>query len=158
MSGKHVWKAIYQVMFFFWFSVVVSGCTVASGSCFWLTLLEPDLDFACCSPTFLRVWSFVLWVAICVSCQLQQEWPFLFGIGTIMKLISQNTTWLLLVGPALYAFNDAAFTEDDWQGIQRAGRSIKHDDPSKVGRFGIGFNSVYHVTGKWSAFFAMFVN
>uniref|UniRef100_A0A671R553 Sacsin/Nov domain-containing protein n=1 Tax=Sinocyclocheilus anshuiensis TaxID=1608454 RepID=A0A671R553_9TELE len=49
-------------------------------------------------------------------------------------------------GPALYAFNDAAFTEEDWEGIQRAGRSIKQDDPTKVGRFGIGFNSVYHIT------------
>ncbi|XP_026768484.3 sacsin-like [Pangasianodon hypophthalmus] len=49
-------------------------------------------------------------------------------------------------GPALYAFNDADFTEEDWEGIQRAGRSIKHDDPTKVGRFGIGFNSIYHVT------------
>ncbi|XP_047671184.1 sacsin-like [Tachysurus fulvidraco] len=49
-------------------------------------------------------------------------------------------------GPALYAFNDADFTEKDWEGIQRAGRSIKYDDPTKVGRFGIGFNSVYHVT------------
>ncbi|XP_072541474.1 sacsin [Salminus brasiliensis] len=49
-------------------------------------------------------------------------------------------------GPALYAFNDAAFTDEDWKGIQRAGRSIKQDDPTKVGRFGIGFNSIYHVT------------
>ncbi|XDV31217.1 hypothetical protein PO909_033959, partial [Leuciscus waleckii] len=49
-------------------------------------------------------------------------------------------------GPALYAFNDAAFTEEDWEGIQRVGRSIKQDDPTKVGTFGIGFNSVYHIT------------
>ncbi|XP_051998790.1 sacsin-like [Xyrauchen texanus] len=49
-------------------------------------------------------------------------------------------------GPALYAFNDAAFTEEDWEGIQNVGRSIKQDDPTKVGRFGIGFNSVYHIT------------
>ena len=27
-------------------------------------------------------------------------------------------------------------------------RSSKKDDPLKVGRFGIGFNSVYHMTGK----------
>ncbi|KTF88948.1 hypothetical protein cypCar_00027430 [Cyprinus carpio] len=53
-----------------------------------------------------------------------------------------------LAGPALYAFNDAAFTEEDWEGIQRVGRSIKQDDPTKVGRFGIGFNSVYHITGQ----------
>ncbi|XP_026877975.2 sacsin [Electrophorus electricus] len=49
-------------------------------------------------------------------------------------------------GPALYAYNNAAFSEEDWEGIQQAGRSIKQDDPTKVGRFGIGFNSVYHVT------------
>ncbi|XP_050957006.1 sacsin-like, partial [Labeo rohita] len=51
-----------------------------------------------------------------------------------------------LAGPALYSFNDAAFSEEDWEGIQRVGRSIKKDDPTKVGRFGIGFNSVYHIT------------
>ncbi|TKS67321.1 Sacsin DnaJ -like protein subfamily C member 29 [Collichthys lucidus] len=49
-------------------------------------------------------------------------------------------------GPALYAYNNAAFTDDDWNGIQSAGRSVKRNDPNKVGRFGIGFNSVYHIT------------
>lgn len=51
-------------------------------------------------------------------------------------------------GPALYAYNNAAFTEEDWEGIQMAGRSFKRNDPNKVGRFGIGFNSVYHITGE----------
>ncbi|XP_035250647.1 sacsin-like isoform X3 [Anguilla anguilla] len=49
-------------------------------------------------------------------------------------------------GPALYAYNNAEFTEDDWRGIQATGRSVKRNDPNKVGRFGIGFNSIYHVT------------
>ncbi|KAJ8253030.1 hypothetical protein GJAV_G00208350 [Gymnothorax javanicus] len=49
-------------------------------------------------------------------------------------------------GPALYAYNNAEFTEDDWEGIQATGRSIKRNDPNKVGRFGIGFNSIYHIT------------
>ncbi|CAL8309981.1 unnamed protein product [Boreogadus saida] len=49
-------------------------------------------------------------------------------------------------GPALFAFNDARFTSEDWQGIQATGRSVKRKDPNKVGRFGIGFNSVYHIT------------
>eukprot|EP00064_Thunnus_orientalis_P012125 superscaffoldBa00001819_g12159 len=49
-------------------------------------------------------------------------------------------------GPALYAYNNAAFTDDDWKGIQTSGRSVKRNDPNKVGRFGIGFNSVYHIT------------
>ncbi|XP_030627941.1 sacsin-like [Chanos chanos] len=49
-------------------------------------------------------------------------------------------------GPALFAFNNAVFTDEDWQGIQSSGRSVKRDNPNKVGRFGIGFNSVYHLT------------
>ncbi|XP_070693892.1 sacsin [Pempheris klunzingeri] len=55
-------------------------------------------------------------------------------------------------GPALYAYNNAAFTDDDWAGIQMAGRSVKRNDPNKVGRFGIGFNSVYHITDVPSIF------
>ncbi|KAK2906175.1 hypothetical protein Q8A73_010118 [Channa argus] len=55
-------------------------------------------------------------------------------------------------GPALYVYNNAAFTDDDWEGIQMAGRSVKRNDPNKVGRFGIGFNSVYHTTDLPSIF------
>ncbi len=51
-------------------------------------------------------------------------------------------------GPALVAANDACFTEEDWKGIQSLQQSIKAEDPFKVGRFGIGFNSVYHLTGE----------
>ncbi|KAK1903086.1 Sacsin [Dissostichus eleginoides] len=57
-----------------------------------------------------------------------------------------------LSGPALYAYNNAAFTDEDWEGIQMAGRSVKRNDPNKVGRFGIGFNSVYHITDVPSIF------
>lgn len=50
-------------------------------------------------------------------------------------------------GPALYTYNNAEFTDEDWEGIQNVARSVKRDDPNKVGRFGLGFNSVYHITG-----------
>ena len=50
-------------------------------------------------------------------------------------------------GPALYAYNNAEFQKKDWEGIQSLMQSTKKDDPLKVGRFGIGFNSVYHITG-----------
>ena len=53
-------------------------------------------------------------------------------------------------GPALLAYNDAQFTDEDWEGIQNLQRSIKEEDPFKVGKFGIGFNSVYHITGDHS--------
>ena len=52
------------------------------------------------------------------------------------------------MGPALISANDARFTDEDWEGIQRLQQSVKAEDPFKVGRFGIGFNSVYHLTGK----------
>ena len=51
-------------------------------------------------------------------------------------------------GPALISANDAMFSEQDWEGIQSLQQSIKAEGPFKVGRFGIGFNSVYHLTGK----------
>ncbi|CAB3987754.1 Hypothetical predicted protein [Paramuricea clavata] len=52
----------------------------------------------------------------------------------------------LFQGPALYCYNNAEFTEEDWEGLQRLMRSNKENNPLKVGRFGIGFNSVYHIT------------
>ena len=53
-------------------------------------------------------------------------------------------------GPALLAYNDTQFTPKDWRGIQNFKQSEKKDDPIKIGKFGIGFNSVYHITGEHS--------
>ncbi|XP_074588626.1 LOW QUALITY PROTEIN: uncharacterized protein LOC141844465 [Curcuma longa] len=49
-------------------------------------------------------------------------------------------------GPALLAYNDAVFTEEDFVSISRIGGSKKQSQAWKTGRFGIGFNSVYHLT------------
>ncbi|XP_018081716.1 sacsin [Xenopus laevis] len=49
-------------------------------------------------------------------------------------------------GPALLVYNNEMFTDRDWDGIQKPGNSIKRKDPDTVGRFGLGFNSVYHIT------------
>ena len=53
----------------------------------------------------------------------------------------------LTQGPALYAYNDAVFTEHDWTGIRMLQDSIKETDGMKIGRFGLGFKSVFHMTG-----------
>ncbi|XP_043926906.1 sacsin [Protopterus annectens] len=66
------------------------------------------------------------------------------------SLLSENMAQYQ--GPALYACNNAVFTSEDWNGIQEIARSRKRDDPLKVGRFGIGFNSVYHITDVPSIF------
>ncbi|CAC5394493.1 SACS [Mytilus coruscus] len=58
--------------------------------------------------------------------------------------ISDN--WEPLQGPALCIFNDACFTDKDLEGIEQLGIGSKGDDRTKTGQFGIGFNSVYHLT------------
>lgn len=47
-------------------------------------------------------------------------------------------------------YNDAEFTDDDWKGIRSIYTSVKRDDPLKIGRFGLGFKSVFHLTGLYS--------
>ncbi|XP_057960552.1 uncharacterized protein LOC131152729 isoform X2 [Malania oleifera] len=60
------------------------------------------------------------------------------------SILSQNLAqWQ---GPALLASNNAEFTEDDFVSISRIGGSSKHGQAWKTGRFGVGFNSVYHLT------------
>ena len=51
-------------------------------------------------------------------------------------------------GPALYAYNDAMFRDGDWDNLMRVDQSKKEDEVLKVGRFGLGFVSVYHMTGR----------
>ena len=50
-------------------------------------------------------------------------------------------------GPALYAWNNAVFADDDWSHIGNMYQSSKEKEPLKVGRFGLGFMSVFHITG-----------
>ena len=50
-------------------------------------------------------------------------------------------------GPALLVHNDAGFKKTDWEGIKRPKRSVKAQDCLKIGKFGTGFYSVYHITG-----------
>jgi sacsin len=52
-------------------------------------------------------------------------------------------------GPALLAYNDEIFKSTDWDSITKPAQSKKLDNLTKTGRFGIGFNSVYHMTGAW---------
>jgi sacsin len=49
-------------------------------------------------------------------------------------------------GPALYVYNDATFSDADFESISHVGRSGKHDDVAKIGKYGLGFNCAYHFT------------
>jgi hypothetical protein len=49
-------------------------------------------------------------------------------------------------GPAFLAFDNVQMQPENIQAIQNVAQSSKTSDYGKTGRFGIGFNSVYHVT------------
>jgi hypothetical protein len=49
-------------------------------------------------------------------------------------------------GPALYCYDDASFRQEDFVSIQNVANGKKRGDPTKTGQFGLGFNSVYHIT------------
>ncbi|KAL5005313.1 hypothetical protein ScPMuIL_018769 [Solemya velum] len=55
-------------------------------------------------------------------------------------------SWKPLQGPALCVFNNSSFTKSDLEGIQKLGEGSKQGDPTKTGQYGVGFNSVYHLT------------
>ena len=46
----------------------------------------------------------------------------------------------------MVAWNDAVFSPSDFHNIARIGQDSKIDAPAAAGRFGLGFNAVYHFT------------
>ena len=49
-------------------------------------------------------------------------------------------------GPALVVHNNAEFTQDDFKNITKLAGATKEGQPLKIGKFGVGFCSVYHIT------------
>ena len=49
-------------------------------------------------------------------------------------------------GPALLVHNDAKFTQEDFRNITKLAGATKEEKPLKIGKFGVGFCSVYHIT------------
>ena len=63
------------------------------------------------------------------------------------KYIFQGkSNWKELQGPALCVYNNRPFDKKDVEGIRSLGVGSKIDDAEKIGRYGIGFNAVYHLT------------
>ncbi|KAG0325086.1 hypothetical protein BG000_001932 [Podila horticola] len=49
-------------------------------------------------------------------------------------------------GPALLIWNNAEFTQPDFEGLRKMAMGSKRRDPEKIGRHGLGFNTAYHLT------------
>ena len=58
-------------------------------------------------------------------------------------LTSEMAAWQ---GPALLVYNNAVFSDEDFINICEIAGASKKIDPTKIGRFGVGFCSVYHIT------------
>ena len=69
------------------------------------------------------------------------------NVAFIIGNEARTAFYTLKQGPALYGYNDATFSKDDWKGIRMICDSINVKDPMKVGRFGLGFKSIFHMTG-----------
>ncbi|KAM9962095.1 hypothetical protein ACTFIR_004979 [Dictyostelium discoideum] len=51
-----------------------------------------------------------------------------------------------LLGPSILIYNNATFQEHDWEGICQISQGSKKENLKSVGNFGLGWNSVYHIT------------
>ena len=49
-------------------------------------------------------------------------------------------------GPAIWIYNDAMFTLEDFEALKKLGKGKKSQDYTKIGRFGKGFNCAFHIT------------
>ena len=49
-------------------------------------------------------------------------------------------------GPALWAYNNAQFSESDLKNITKLSGATKESDTTKIGKFGLGFCAVYNLT------------
>ncbi len=77
------------------------------------------------------------------------------GASTVKVLVSNrhNATSSLLgpkmqawQGPAIYVYNDSTFSDRDFQNLSKIGQASKLDKLITTGRFGLGFNAVFHWT------------
>ncbi|KAI7808548.1 putative sacsin [Triplophysa rosa] len=54
--------------------------------------------------------------------------------------------WELVQGPALCVYNNKTFSDTDLRGIQQLGEGGKQGTLGRTGKYGLGFNSVYHLS------------
>jgi cytochrome b subunit of formate dehydrogenase len=46
----------------------------------------------------------------------------------------------IIQGPALLCYNNNIFKEKDFKSLMSLGDSVKREDVTKIGKYGIGFN------------------
>ncbi|KAM9961025.1 hypothetical protein ACTFIW_010197 [Dictyostelium discoideum] len=51
-----------------------------------------------------------------------------------------------LLDPSILIYNNATFQKKDWEGICKYNQGSKKENLKSIGNFGLGWNSVYHIT------------
>lgn len=72
---------------------------------------------------------------------LKQQWKKPSGDNLLSDEIAS-----LYDGPSLIIHNDALFTESDFRGIRRLGTGGKRENRGSIGKFGLGFTTLFHFT------------
>lgn len=70
---------------------------------------------------------------------LKQQWKKPSGDNLLSDEIAS-----LYDGPSLIIHNDALFTESDFKGIRRLGTGGKRENRGSIGKFGLGFTTLFH--------------
>eukprot|EP00392_Amoebophrya_sp_AT5.2_P004585 g4593.t1 len=66
-----------------------------------------------------------------------------------------------LQGPSVYAYNNAQFSDADFETLAQIGESTKAGDGTAIGKHGVGFKSVFHLTDLpsiWSGYEYLFLD
>ncbi|KDQ57943.1 hypothetical protein JAAARDRAFT_155600 [Jaapia argillacea MUCL 33604] len=74
------------------------------------------------------------------------EQVFILDYRTHAKESLFDECYQVSQGPALLAYNNAIFQEKDWTALIRPHKSSKGTDRTKIGKYGMGFRSSYHIT------------
>ena len=74
------------------------------------------------------------------------EVEFLLDLRTHHDERVFSDKWKALQGPALLVSNNGKFTSEDLEAIQTLGEGNKSKEVLKTGKYGVGFNAVYHIT------------
>ena len=74
------------------------------------------------------------------------EVAFMFDPGTQGTSSLLHPEMAIWQGPALYIYNDTTFSAADYRNLSQIGQGSKLDKMGATGRFGLGFNAVYHFT------------
>ena len=82
----------------------------------------------------------VRWISSYSALFFLSMWPFDYSLFIILLGMKECQ------GPALWVYNNAVFSDPDFEAIIKLSGATKSKQTEKIGGFGLGFNAVYNLT------------